>query len=367
MGTPLQKQLDWLDEAREADIDPGFPGAMVARCSLPRTGQGKRSHFVRANRSFTWTMTGVGIPRLPCGNLPLLLLAWECTETVRTGRRDGMEGLFGCAVSLHYRGDDKPVSLPTVIAGKAVFWPDYGRPDMDSFFPSEIRLSRPLFDSIARQPIPSELNCLHALRPSTAGLDLNLRLTYSAFSLTQPLALSWMQVYAQRASFAEKTIDKLNVQNFRTTCLPELTKTQLAWHEFNDATERGRVTLHPVPAQIFPVESRTPAAELASYASTALLRFSPGDCWASSLPKSLHRPILRLGLWLPPAARLPLDPLGRRKPAARTLTLALRAVCQHALPMPHWRGPALGSASSSRCRVWPLPPVPGERQTLTNP
>ena len=43
------------------------------------------------------------------------------------------------------------------------------------------------------------------------------------------------------------------------------------------------------------------------------------------------------------------------------------AVCQPVLPMPPWRGPALGSASSSRYRVWPLPPVPGERQTLTNP
>ena len=38
METTLQEQLDWLDGAREADGDPGFPGRMLALCSLPSTG-----------------------------------------------------------------------------------------------------------------------------------------------------------------------------------------------------------------------------------------------------------------------------------------------------------------------------------------
>jgi len=150
LGTTLQEQLDWLDEAREADADPGFPGRMLAHCSLPRTDQVKHSHFVHTNGPFTWAMTGIGTPRLPCGNLPLVLIAWECTEAVRTGRSDGKERLFSCAASLHYRGDGKPVCLATVIADKAVFWWDYSRAGMDTFFPSEIRLSQPLFDSVAR-------------------------------------------------------------------------------------------------------------------------------------------------------------------------------------------------------------------------
>ena len=37
MGTTLQEQLDWLEEAREADADHGFLGRMLALCSLPRT------------------------------------------------------------------------------------------------------------------------------------------------------------------------------------------------------------------------------------------------------------------------------------------------------------------------------------------
>ena len=64
MGTTLQERLDWLDEAREADANLGFLGRMLALCSLPRTGQGKRSRFVRTNGPFTWAMTAVGTPGL---------------------------------------------------------------------------------------------------------------------------------------------------------------------------------------------------------------------------------------------------------------------------------------------------------------
>jgi len=42
---------------------------------------------VRTNGPFTLAITAVGTSRLPCGNLPHLLLAWVCTETVRTGLR----------------------------------------------------------------------------------------------------------------------------------------------------------------------------------------------------------------------------------------------------------------------------------------
>ena len=62
MRTTLQEQLDWLDEAREAEADPGFLGRMLALCSLPRTNQG-----------------GYARSRL----------------------RDPMGKLFSCAISLH--------------------------------------------------------------------------------------------------------------------------------------------------------------------------------------------------------------------------------------------------------------------------
>ena len=67
-----------------------------------------------------------------------------------------------------------------------------------------------------------------------------------------------------------------------------------------------------------------PTLECAFDACAVLPRFSPGHRWASSLSHSLPCPILRSGLGLPTAARLALGPPDRRKPAARTLTLARR-------------------------------------------
>ncbi|MDE2964099.1 MAG: hypothetical protein OXU26_09315, partial [Acidobacteriota bacterium] len=87
MGTTLQEQLDWLNEAREADADLGFRGRMLAPCSLPCTDQGILSHFVRANVTFTLAISAVGNTMFPCRDLPRLLLSWVGTEAVRTGRR----------------------------------------------------------------------------------------------------------------------------------------------------------------------------------------------------------------------------------------------------------------------------------------
>ena len=79
----------------------------------------------------------------------------------------------------------------------------------------------------------------------------------------------------------------------------------------------------------------------------------------SSLPKSLSRTIRRSGLWLPPGARLPFEPLGRRKPAARTLDarpsgrLSLPCPCRHcaALHSAPLRPPALGFGCCRRSWV----------------
>ena len=123
---------------------------------------------------------------------------------------------------------------------------------MDSLFPSEIRLSQPFLDSIVRQPIPIDLNCLHALRRSTLGLDLYLWLTYRTFPLTQLLALTWKQVYVQHGSYPERVGDTRTVANSRKKCLRELKKIQFPWPELHYTTERGRLILHPTPAQIPP-------------------------------------------------------------------------------------------------------------------
>ena len=61
---------------------------LLALCSLPRTNPGDRLQFKRINGPYTLGMVaGLG-NKLPYGNIPRLLLAWVCTEAVRTQSRE---------------------------------------------------------------------------------------------------------------------------------------------------------------------------------------------------------------------------------------------------------------------------------------
>ena len=80
-------QVDQLVTASEADPDLGFMARLMALCSLPRTNPGNRLQYKRVNRPYTLYMIAGGGNKLPYGNFPRLILAWLCTEAVRTQSR----------------------------------------------------------------------------------------------------------------------------------------------------------------------------------------------------------------------------------------------------------------------------------------
>ena len=77
-------QVNQLVGASEADPDLGFMARLLALCSLPRSNPGTRLQYKRVNGPYTLIMYSSGEYKLPFGNLPRLLLAWVCTEAVRT-------------------------------------------------------------------------------------------------------------------------------------------------------------------------------------------------------------------------------------------------------------------------------------------
>ena len=80
-------QVNQLVGASEADPDRGFMARMMALCSLPRTTPGNRLQYKRVNGPYTLHMIAGGSNKLPFGNFPRLILAWVCTEAVRTQSR----------------------------------------------------------------------------------------------------------------------------------------------------------------------------------------------------------------------------------------------------------------------------------------
>ena len=274
-------QVNQLISASEADPDRGFLARTMALCSLPRTNPGNRHQYKRANGPFKLVMVAGADNKLPYGNLPRLILAWICTEAVKTqsrelvlGRslskfmrtlgiynsggkpqtrlRNQMKRLFGCTVSMIYEDEHGEQFISSLIAERGEFW--WSKPDELSLWNSKIELGEKFFNEIINHPVPIDMNTLTALKRCALGLDLYLWLTYRIFALRDPLRLSWRQVYRQFGLHPDKASDKRTVLDFRRKVLRELKKIKLAWPSLNYTTAPGVLILHPSTPSIPPVD-----------------------------------------------------------------------------------------------------------------
>ena len=276
-------QVNQLVSASEADADLGFMARLLALCSLPRTNPGNRHQYKRVNGPFRLYMQAGPETKLPFGTNPRLILAWVCTEAVRTGSRDivlgrslsefmrklgisstdgrgqarlrnQMERLFSCNVSMIYKDDNHRASAFAVLADLTDFWWNPKQPNQPGLWESKVRLSESFFNEIVSHPVPLDMNTLKALKRSPLGLDLYLWLVYRTFALRAPLRLTWRLLYRQFGAHPSKASDKRTVQNFRSRAVYELKKIKLAWPGLNYATAPGVLILLPSTPAIKPVE-----------------------------------------------------------------------------------------------------------------
>ena len=177
-------QVDQLVKASDADPDLGFMVRLMALCSLPRTNPGNRKEYVRRNGPYKLGMTAGLDNKLPYGNIPRLLLAWVCTEAVRTQSRElalgrslyefmrklGMEDrsgsirgertrlrnqmrrLFRCTVSLIYEDERGDANMSSLIARRTEFWWNERKPGERTLWDSKIELGEDFFNEIIRPP-----------------------------------------------------------------------------------------------------------------------------------------------------------------------------------------------------------------------
>ena len=151
-------QIDALIDAMDSDPDRGFMARLMTLCSLPRTNPGDQYQYRRVNGPYKLFLSRTGEYKLPYGSLPRLLLAWVCTEAVRTQSRkivlgnslakfmrtlgiynsggnpqarlrNQMQRLFNAAVSLSYEGKNVSRSINSVVASRTEFWWNERKPD----------------------------------------------------------------------------------------------------------------------------------------------------------------------------------------------------------------------------------------------
>ena len=132
-------------------------------------------------------MIAGGLNKLPYGNIPRLLLAWVCTEAVRTQSRELVLGaslsefmdklgmapvgggptgartrlrnqirrLFSCTVSLIYEDARVEATLNAPIARRTEFWWSERQPDVPSLWDSKDRARGRFFQRGHRAPGPA--------------------------------------------------------------------------------------------------------------------------------------------------------------------------------------------------------------------
>ena len=276
-------QVNQLIEASEADADMGFMARLLALCSLPRTNPKTRLQYVRRNGPYTLYVTVSAGEKLPFGNLPRLLLAWVCSEAVRTQRRElvlgrslyefmrklglkdrsgganaertrlknQMRRLFGCTVTLVYEDEEHESRVSSLVADRADYWWNAKRPAAPVLWDSTIELGEKFFQEIIAHPVPLDLHTLKALKRSPLGLDLYFWLVYRTFSLKAPLTLSWKQLYRQFGAEPDRA-SKVAQQAFRRDFLRELKKIKSAWPDLNYHTVKGGLVVSPSPPRIPP-------------------------------------------------------------------------------------------------------------------
>ena len=210
-------QVNQLVGASEADPDMGFMVRLMALCSMPRTNPGDRKEYVRRNGPYTLGMSAGINNKLPYGNIPRMLLAWVCTEAVRTQSRElvlgdsvaefmrklgiystsgekytrlrnQMQRLFNVHVQLIYEDEHGEASVNSLVADRTELWWNPKRLTERSLWESKIELGEKFFNEIIRHPVPLDMNILKRIKRSSLGLDFYLWLTYRTFSLKRPTA-----------------------------------------------------------------------------------------------------------------------------------------------------------------------------------
>ena len=177
--------MELLVRASEAAPDTGFMARLMMLCSLPRTNPGNRHQYKRVNGPYKLILSRTGEYKLPYGNLPRLLLAWVCTEAVRTQSRElflgdslagfmrkldvissdsggswgirtrlknQMDRLFSATISLIYKDERLTARMISPVATLAEFWWNPKRPDEPMLWGEQDRVGREILQGDHRSP-----------------------------------------------------------------------------------------------------------------------------------------------------------------------------------------------------------------------
>lgn len=212
-----QRERHLIDEAVALEIEhaknagaTGYVAHFLAQATLPHTDP-KSHYFERGTGKLTLSITANPKHGVPYGGLPRLLLAWMCTEAVRTrsaelslGRsqaeflekldlynngsyisrvRDQSLRLVRSLISVSGSDGDALGIENILIAKRAfIFWNTRDSEQL-GLWDSTVTLSTDFFESLINAPVPIKMEALQALKKSPLAMDIYTWLVYRMFTL----------------------------------------------------------------------------------------------------------------------------------------------------------------------------------------
>ncbi|OIS90301.1 replication protein RepA [Brucella cytisi] len=218
------------EDAKEAGL-VGYMARCLVQATMPHTDP-KESYFERSNGLVTLSIMGKPNVGLPYGSVPRTLLAWICTEAVRTkdpvlnlgrsqaefleklqmhkdGRytsalRNQAHRLFSSMISLTGEKDNDLGMENLIIARRAFLFWNPKRPEDRALWDSSLTLTSDFFNEVTTSPVPVRLDYLNALRQSPLAMDIYTWLVYRVFLLRAKgrpfVQIPWESLMAQFGS-----------------------------------------------------------------------------------------------------------------------------------------------------------------------
>lgn len=212
------------DAHQGASVELGFMSRTLAQISLPHS-ELKSNYFERT--SGLMTLSVVANPRkgLPYGSYPRLLLAWLCTEAVRTKSPNihlgSNQAEFMRKLALNRDGRTiAALKEQTNRLVSSLFTVEFSDRELKGFrnlllansgfelwkpqtgeWETHLQLTTDFFNDIVQNPVPFDFNVLNALRKSPMAMDVYTWLVYRTYSIyvtgNRPVKISWSDLQAQ--------------------------------------------------------------------------------------------------------------------------------------------------------------------------
>lgn len=225
----------------------GYMSRSLVQATLPHTDP-KVSHYERTSGIVTLSITGRPSIGIPYGSLPRTLLAWICSESVRTQSREldlgrsqteflqkmglGTGGsytrplkdqatrLFSSLITVTSTNDNQVGLGNTVIAKNArLFW-NARNPDERSLWDSVLTLTHDFYEDVTTAPVPIDLRVLHQLKKSPLSMDIYTWACYRQFLMKARgqgiVRIPWAALQAQFGSgYGQEALTRLHDEKER--------------------------------------------------------------------------------------------------------------------------------------------------------